>query len=76
MIHYADTPHNSPTDTTDVYSRMYLPIDELVRFAEDISLKQPVFLCEYAHAMGNGPGGLWDYWNAIYTYKKLIGGCV
>ena len=33
-------------------------------------------MCEYAHAMGNGPGGMWDYWNAIYENKKLIGGCI
>ena len=33
-------------------------------------------MCEYAHAMGNGPGGIWDYWDAIYSHKSLIGGCI
>ncbi len=33
-------------------------------------------MCEYAHAMGNSPGGIWDYWDAIYSHKSLIGGCV
>jgi len=37
---------------------------------------KPFFLCEYAHAMGNGPGGLADYWDAIWRYDRLIGGCV
>ncbi len=37
---------------------------------------KPFFLCEYAHAMGNGPGGLSDYWDAIWRYDRLIGGCV
>ena len=37
---------------------------------------KPFFLCEYAHAMGNGPGGLSDYWDAIWNYDRLIGGCV
>ncbi len=37
---------------------------------------RPFFLCEYAHAMGNGPGGLKDYWDLFYKYPNLIGGCV
>ncbi len=26
--------------------------------------------------MGNGPGELWDYWEAILAHPKLIGGCI
>jgi len=26
--------------------------------------------------MGNGPGGLADYWDLFYRYPKLIGGCI
>ena len=26
--------------------------------------------------MGNGPGGLKEYWDVFYTYKRLQGGCV
>jgi beta-galactosidase/evolved beta-galactosidase subunit alpha len=37
---------------------------------------KPFFLCEYAHAMGNGPGGLTEYWEAFWNYDRLIGGCV
>lgn len=37
---------------------------------------RPYFMCEYAHAMGNGPGSLREYWEAIYHYPRLIGGCV
>lgn len=37
---------------------------------------KPFFLCEYGHAMGNGPGGLADYWNAIWAHDRLSGGCV
>jgi beta-galactosidase/beta-glucuronidase len=36
----------------------------------------PYFLCEYAHAMGNGPGALKDYWEAFYAYDRVMGGCV
>lgn len=37
---------------------------------------KPFFLCEYAHAMGNGPGGLLEYWDAFWRYDRLLGGCV
>lgn len=37
---------------------------------------KPFFLCEYAHAMGNGPGGLTEYWDAFWHYDRLLGGCV
>lgn len=36
----------------------------------------PFFLCEYAHAMGLGPGGLSDYWDIIYRHDNLMGGCI
>lgn len=60
----------------DMFSGMYLPIDEIRQYAEDESKKLPLFLCEYSHAMGNGPGDLADYWEVIYKYTKLIGGCI
>ncbi len=37
---------------------------------------KPYFMCEYAHAMGNGPGSVKDYWNYIYANPHMIGGCV
>ena len=37
---------------------------------------KPFFLCEYAHAMGNGPGGLSDYWDLIWNEPRLCGACV
>lgn len=38
--------------------------------------KKPFYLCEYAHAMGEGPGGLEEYWKIIYKYENLMGGCI
>ncbi|MCL2007739.1 MAG: DUF4981 domain-containing protein [Treponema sp.] len=38
--------------------------------------RRPFFICEYAHAMGNGPGGLKDYWDILNKYPRLIGGCI
>ncbi len=62
-------------DTVDVVSRMYPSIDEI----DDLIAtgdKRPIFLCEYSHAMGNGPGDLGDYWSYIYAKPQVIGGCI
>ena len=37
---------------------------------------KPFVLCEYAHAMGNGPGGLKEYWETIYQFDSLMGGFI
>lgn len=37
---------------------------------------KPYFLCEYAHAMGVGPGGLEDYWQVIDSSDRFMGGCI
>lgn len=60
----------------DMHSRMYAPVDFMEAYANDESRPLPFFLCEYAHAMGNGPGDVKDYWDVIYKYPKLIGGCI
>ncbi|KNG49213.1 vanillyl alcohol oxidase [Stemphylium lycopersici] len=61
-------------DTMDMYSRMYPPIDEIIKFAEDKEKKKPLILCEYIHAMGNGPGNIKEYIDAFYKYPVLQGG--
>ncbi|WP_037683348.1 glycoside hydrolase family 2 TIM barrel-domain containing protein [Streptomyces cellulosae] len=73
---------------SDVYSRMYLPHDEVEaigRRAEpplddpDADARRrslPFILCEYAHAMGNGPGGLAEYQRLFERYPRLQGGFV
>lgn len=67
----------------DIYSRMYSHLDEVVLIGKGESNSAPegyknvpFVLCEYAHAMGNGPGGLLEYWDAIYTYPRLAGGFI
>ena len=37
---------------------------------------RPFLCCEYAHAMGNGPGGLSEYWELFYKSKRMMGGCI
>lgn len=58
----------------DMYSRMYPPIHEMVEYAKNGD--KPMILCEYTHAMGNGPGDAEDYWEAIYKYDELSGAFV
>ncbi|MBP3699239.1 MAG: hypothetical protein J6J01_07150 [Oscillospiraceae bacterium] len=36
----------------------------------------PILIVEYAHAMGNSPGGLEDIWNWIYEHEYCCGGYV
>ena len=36
----------------------------------------PFFLCEYAHAMGVGPGNLEEYWDLFYEWDNSMGGCI
>ena len=37
---------------------------------------KPVLAIEYAHAMGNSPGTLEDYWDYNYTHPQVVGGFV
>ena len=63
-------------DHPDMHSRMYPTIASVEEYAKDENRPLPYFLCEYSHAMGNGPGDMADYWEVIYQYPKLMGGCI
>ena len=64
-------------DYIDVESRMYPSPDEIRAVYFDRKLfTKPLFLCEYSHAMGNGPGCLKEYWDLIYSEDRFMGGCV
>jgi len=60
----------------DIVSIMYPELEKLVDEGKRTDDPRPFFMCEYAHAMGNGPGNLKEYWDAIRKYPRLIGGCV
>ncbi|MFF4193802.1 glycoside hydrolase family 2 TIM barrel-domain containing protein [Nonomuraea sp. NPDC001831] len=73
---------------TDVYSRMYAthaeveaigrgeedPLDDPALDARRRAM--PFLQCEYAHAMGNGPGGLAEYQELFERFPRLAGGFV
>lgn len=63
--------------TVDVYSRMYPSVDEIIEFAtKEKNWEKPMILCEFVHAMGNGPGAIKEYMDAFYKYDRLQGGFV
>ena len=37
---------------------------------------RPFMLCEYVHAMGNGPGCVKEYWDVIWKYPRFAGAFV
>ncbi len=65
--------NNAPVDFDSV---MYPGIS----WAEDYYFtgkeKRPLIYCEYAHAMGNGPGALKDYWDVIERHDSMTGGFI
>lgn len=73
LVHYEG---DSGAKAVDVFSTMYTPLDKLVELGSMKDAKKPHILCEYAHAMGNGPGGLKEYWDVFYRYRRLQGGFV
>ena len=79
-VHYESAIHCKRI-AYDVGSEMY-PSVQMVHDAGEHCRKQkqlndrPYFMCEYAHAMGVGPGNTEAYWEEIYKYDNLIGGCV
>lgn len=78
-IHYEG---DSKAQSTDMFSYMYPSVDWLIQQAKtegvgkDGSYTKPIVLCEYGHAMGNGPGGLEDYQEAFRKYPRLQGGFI
>ncbi|MEU1705456.1 glycoside hydrolase family 2 TIM barrel-domain containing protein [Streptomyces sp. NPDC005706] len=67
---------------TDMYSRMYAGHAEVERIGRGLDggtrrrRELPFILCEYGHAMGNGPGGLADYQRIFEAHGRLQGGFI
>ncbi|HOS42059.1 MAG TPA: glycoside hydrolase family 2 TIM barrel-domain containing protein, partial [Armatimonadota bacterium] len=82
LVHYEGATGWGRSDTlssegvVDVVSAMYTDVAGVIAQGQDADDPRPFFLCEYAHAMGNGPGNLKEYWEAFRQYPRLIGGCI
>ncbi|MDT0268050.1 glycoside hydrolase family 2 TIM barrel-domain containing protein [Streptomyces sp. DSM 44915] len=84
-VHYEN---DADYPDSDIYSRMYAPHAEVEAIGRRVEppladptldahrRSLPFLQIEYAHAMGNGPGGLADYQRLFETYERLQGGFV
>ena len=59
---------------SDLYSKMYPSMGWMDQYVN--SFDKPMFICEYAHAMGNAIGNLTEYWNSIESSSSTIGGAI
>jgi beta-galactosidase len=85
FIHYEG---DQDSGHVDVYSRMYADhaeVEQIGRRAEPVTTDPaldehrrglPFLLCEYAHAMGTGPGGLTEYQRLFERFPRCQGGFV
>ena len=67
---------DSDTSMLDVVSRMYPPLQDITDYFDRKRDARPLVLCEYVHAMGNGPGGVREYQELIDRYPGFVGGFV
>ncbi len=79
LVHYESIQQNEifsqDVSMLDVYSRMYHPMED-IRAYLSTNDRRPYFLCEYSHAMGNGPGDLEDYMKLFLSEPRILGGCI
>ncbi len=59
---------------SDLYSKMYPNMKWMNKYVN--SFDKPMFICEYAHAMGNAIGNLREYWESIENSSSTIGGAI
>lgn len=72
-IHYESA---GDASMVDVVSVMYWDVERFIEAGKNEADERPFFQCEFLHSMGNSMGNIKEYMDAIYTYPRLIGGCV
>ena len=80
LTHYESAQYRSSKkkydySNIDLYSVMYPSLDQIRAYLAG-NPDKPFLMCEYAHAMGNGPGDLEDYFQLIERSPVLCGGFV
>jgi len=87
LVHYEGATrmpdHQSPewdiargAPSVDVFSQMYTSPELWKKQADADTTGKPFVLCEYAHAMGNGPGVFKEYWDLFWSHPRMQGGFV
>ncbi len=79
LLHYEGSVHLqgghiNDTSMLDVFSTMYASVPSIEDYLA--SNPKPYMLCEFVHAMGNGPGDIEDYFNCIYAHDRFVGAFV
>ncbi|MDE6758351.1 MAG: hypothetical protein K2J89_03615 [Clostridia bacterium] len=78
-IHY-EAVCRTPRFNYDVVSQMYASTEFYEKYVANKAPKRfyraPYFQCEYAHAMGVGPGSLDKYWELMNASPSALGGCI
>lgn len=69
LLHYEE---DRDAEVVDIISTMYTRVPLMNLFGEYPHAK-PRIICEYAHAMGNGPGGLSEYQNVFDRHDCIQG---
>lgn len=69
LLHYEE---DRDAEVVDIISTMYTRVPLMNLFGEYPHAK-PRVICEYAHAMGNGPGGLSEYQNVFDRHDCIQG---
>ncbi len=69
-VHYEGDYKNQ---SIDVSSTMYSTVGRLAELDTNSSPLRPHILCEFGHAMGNGPGSLSEYFDLIENSKRIQG---
>ncbi|MCG9583414.1 beta-galactosidase subunit alpha [Vibrio tubiashii] len=69
LVHYEE---DRDAEVVDVISTMYSRA-QLMNYFGEFPHEKPRIICEYAHAMGNGPGGLTEYQNVFYLHDHIQG---
>ncbi|HEY5508358.1 MAG TPA: glycoside hydrolase family 2 TIM barrel-domain containing protein, partial [Paludibacter sp.] len=70
LVHY-----EGDSQYGDMTSYMYASVGTLQYYGQSGNTK-PLILCEYAHAMGNSTGNLYQYWEQFEKYNDLQGGFI
>lgn len=86
---YVDDDRVYDFSNIDVHSRMYPPFEQINAYFSEEGPQgdfsngddgqngtKPYIMCEYSHAMGNGPGDLEEYFKLIQRYPSFVGGFV
>lgn len=68
-VHYEE---DRDAEVVDVISTMYSRVSQMNDFGE-FPHPKPRIICEYGHAMGNGPGGLTEYQAVLDRWDSIQG---